>query len=97
MFKRFKKEIFKIETDTSYPEDQKILDDVHEVNFSLNKLESWRYHNFCKEHKTCFQEHYSTTGGNITISIIPTGVGVAKIVECGYCKCRKNITDFCNW
>ena len=98
MFNWFKKKKkLYIDIDTSYPENPEVLDNIEEKVFKLNKLESWRYYKFYREHKNCVYEKFGSIGGGITIHITPTGLGNVIHLECQACGKKLSITDSDSW
>lgn len=65
------------------------------VCFSLDEKESKEYKDFCKKHREC--EFVSTTGGKISITFTPTGLGNIVSVKCSGCGEIKDITNTDAW
>ena len=65
------------------------------LTFTLNETEAQEYHDFCNKHKSC--EFSSTTGGKISITFTPSGLGDVIVVKCNKCGKEKDITDISNW
>ena len=78
----------KIKLDETMPNDIQ-LSIINPITFTLNKVETWRYKNFCKNHYKC--------NGLITLEMTETGIGRNLIVKCSHCKKALNITDYNSW
>ena len=72
------------------------------ISFGLTINEEKEVKEFYKEHKNCCKEVlgkdiYSTTGGEFSYIITPTGLGLCTIIRCNSCGAEKDITDYENW
>lgn len=72
------------------------------INFILNEQECKECKQFYKEHKNCCKnilgkDVFSTTGGELSFIITPTGLGNIIEVKCNSCGKTENITDVTNW
>ena len=72
---------------------------IEEEIFRLTKVETARYFKFRTNHRNClFDENghsrFGCSGGGITITIEPTGIGDCIEVKCAKCNKIANITDF---
>lgn len=66
--------------------------------FVLNEIEAKAAEEFMKDHKNCCVEKlgkscYSSTGGQYSYIITPTGLGNVVEIKCNACKDKKDITD----
>lgn len=71
------------------------------MKFELTENEERAYKEFYKQHKNCCdtflgKPFFSTTGGQFTFIITPTGLGLIISVKCNVCGKIKDITDN-NW
>ena len=74
--------------------------DRYKIILTEKETEDW--YNFCKDHKDCCKkylnrEFFSTTGGQHTLIITPTGLGDCVVAKCNSCGKEKDITDIDNW
>lgn len=72
------------------------------IQFTLTDIESKTAEDFIKEHKDCCREKlhkpfFSTTGGEFSYIITPTGLGNCVTIRCDSCGKEKEITDISNW
>ena len=71
-------------------------------NITFTENEKKELKEFYHKHKNCSMKHlgkpfFSTTGGQYTFLITPTGLGNVIQVQCNACKEIKDITDVSNW
>ena len=72
------------------------------LEFRLNDKEEESAKEFREEHKNCCKEKlskefFSTTGGEFSYIITPTGLGLCTIIRCNSCGEEEDITDIENW
>ena len=72
------------------------------MELHLTEKEKKAEKEFFTTHKNCTQEvlnkpFFSTTGGQFTYLITPTGLGDCVSIRCNACGEIKDITDFENW
>lgn len=72
------------------------------LRFRVNANETIGINEFLEEHRNCCRDYlgkefFSTTGGNFSYIITPTGLGNIIEVRCNSCGCIKDITDSSDW
>lgn len=72
------------------------------MNLNLTEKEEKERIEFINNHKNCVQEilnkpFFSTTGGQFTYLITPTGLGNCISIRCNVCGDIKDITDSDIW
>ena len=72
------------------------------MEFRLTSKEEEEAKQFFLEHKECSYTHlskpfFSTTGGQFTFLITPTGLGNMISVRCNICDEMREITDVSDW
>ena len=70
--------------------------------FRLNEKEAQNANDFMKEHKNCCKEKlgkpfFSSTGGQFSYTITPTGLGLGISIKCNACGEQKDITNSEDW
>lgn len=75
---------------------------IRVINFTLNETESKCADEFYKKHKDCCSKltrkrFFSSTGGELSYIITPTGLGNCITIRCNSCGEEKEITDTSNW
>lgn len=70
-------------------------------SITFTKSEQDKIDEFYKEHKNCCSKYlnkpfFSTTGGQYTFIITPTGLGNISKIRCNACGIEEDITDD-NW
>lgn len=72
------------------------------IKFELNDKEEKAAKDFYQRHKNCCSKifgkpFFSTTGGDFSYIITPTGLGLCTTIRCNSCGEEEDITDSENW
>lgn len=75
---------------------------MESIEFKLTDREVAEANEFFKDHKNCCydiygKEFFSTTGGEFSFIITPTGLGNCVSIRCNSCGEIKDITDIEDW
>lgn len=65
------------------------------IKFEPSEKELKLIDEFIRQHKKC--NFTSTTGGKITYSFTPTGLGVVTTIKCNACGKQEDVTDIDFW
>lgn len=90
------KQTKKVESNEAYPTDEEI-ETMVPVSFKLDKVETWRYEEFCERHRKCVSGKNGAIGGGISVEFMPTGLGNIVHCKCRFCGKEEDITNSGNW
>ena len=63
------------------------------IKFELTEKETKTACNFIKKHSKCVKDIYSSTGGQFSYTIQPTGLGNIVTIKCNACGKTKDVTE----
>ncbi len=70
---------------------------MKQISFTLNEIETGRYHAFVEKHMNCIAGSPCALGEVISVTFTPSSIGRFVTMNCASCKSEENITDFSNW
>jgi hypothetical protein len=78
---------------------QEVIDSSYKPRsvFKLDSVEQKAYAEFIEEHRKSCPDTSTACGGAYSITFNITTLGLTKVMQCGMCGKKKNITNFENW